>query len=701
MADLNKMFNPESVAVVGASNSEGKVGYIILNNIVNDGFKGNIYPVNPKDDIVQGLKAYKNVSDIPEVPDLVIISIPSVGVNGIVKECGEYGVKNIVVITAGFKEIGGEGAEREAELVALANEYGINVIGPNSLGTTDSHTPLNSSFSQHMPPKGNIAFISQSGAMMVAIIDWSLTSGIGFSKIISLGNKAGTTEIELIEYLSDDPETAVVICYLESITDDEDFIRTLRKVSYKKPVVILKSGSSSAGAAAASSHTGALAGSDRAFDTAFKQSGVFRVETMDELFDVGLAFSKCSLPTGRNLAIVTNAGGGGVLSVDAMEKFDLNLVQFDEETTARLKEAIPAEGSAKNPVDVMGDAPVSRYKDSLEIILESDEVDGLIVMVCPTASADPDGIAEALVEGSKDFEKPVIAVNMGGPSFEAANDLLRENNIPTYVFPETAVKVMSYLARFEAVRNRHYDDPIGDIDDVDKEAVEKIFAKVKADGRDTLLGSEAYAVAEAYGISAAPIKLATSPEEAGQLAEDMEFPVVLKIASDKILHKSDIGGVKVGIQTKEEAEEVYKEILDNANKAHPDIVPDGVEVQKMMDSGIEVLVGMVRDSQFGPMVGFGMGGIFVNLIEDVSFKLAKGLTSEEIDEQIAETKASKLLEGFRGEAPGDIDEVKNAIKRVARLTLDFPEISELDINPIFVYEKGSSALDVKIKIDEE
>ena len=261
--------------------------------------------------------------------------------------------------------------------------------------------------------------------------------------------------------------------------------------------------------------------------------------------------------------------------------------------------------------------------------------------------------------------------------------------------------LMSYLARFEAVRNRNYDDPIGDIDDVDKEAVEKIFAKVKADGRDTLLGSEAYAVAEAYGISAAPIKLATSPEEAGQLAEDMEFPVVLKIASDKILHKSDIGGVKVGIQTKEEAEEVYKEILDNANKAHPDIVPDGVEVQKMMDSGIEVLVGMVRDSQFGPMVGFGMGGIFVNLIEDVSFKLAKGLTSEEIDEQIAETKASKLLEGFRGEAPGDIDEVKNAIKRVARLTLDFPEISELDINPIFVYEKGSSALDVKIKIDEE
>ena len=698
MTDLTKMFNPDSVAIVGASNSAGKVGYIIVNNMINDGFEGNIYPINPKDDEIQGLKAYKNVSDLPEVPDLVIVSIPSVLVNPVVEECGEFGVKNMVVITAGFKEIGGEGVERENQLVALGQKYGINIIGPNSLGITDSHTPLNASFSQIMPPKGNIAFISQSGAMMVAIIDWSVTSGIGFSKIISLGNKAGTTEIELIEYLSDDPETAVVICYLESITEDEDFIRTLRKVSYKKPVIILKSGSSSAGAEAASSHTGALAGSDVAFDTAFKQSGVFRVTTMDELFDVGLAFSKCPLPTGRNLAIITNAGGGGVLSVDAMERYGLELVKFDEETNARLKEAVPEEGSIKNPIDVLGDAPVIRYKESLEAVLDSDDVDGLVVMVCPTASADADGIAQALVEGASEFDKPVIAVNMGGPTFENANDVLRDNGIPTYVFPETAVKVFDYLARFEAVQHRTYDDPVGDVDDIDKEAVEAIFAKVKEEGRDTLLGSEAYAVAEAYGIEAAPIKLATSAEEAGVLAEEMEFPVVLKIASDKILHKSDIGGVKVGIQSKEEAEAVYEEIIANAKKAHPDIVPNGVEVQKMMDSGIEVLVGMIRDAQFGPMIAFGMGGVLVNLLEDVSFKLARGLTTEEIAEQMEDTKVMGLLKGFRGEAPGDIEAVKSAIIRVARLTLDFPEISELDINPIFVYEKGSSALDIKIKL---
>ncbi|MDR2623915.1 MAG: acetate--CoA ligase family protein [Methanobrevibacter sp.] len=698
MNSLNEMFNPKSVAVIGASNSEGKVGYIVADNIVKEGYKGKIYPINPKSNEIQGIESYKNIADLPEVPELVVISIPSPHVNQAIKECGEVGVKNIVVITAGFKEVGGEGVKLEEEMVGLLKKYDINLIGPNSLGTIDTHTPLNSSFSQMMPSKGNIAFISQSGAMMVAIIDWSVTAGIGFSKVISLGNKAGVSEIELLKFLADDDETTVVIAYLESISEDEDFVRTLREVSNKKPVVVLKSGSSVAGAAAASSHTGALAGSDVAFDTAFKQSGIFRVTTMAELFDVALAFSMCPIPTGRNLAIITNAGGGGVVSVDAMERYGLNLVNFDDETTTKLEEVVPDEGSVKNPIDVLGDAPVSRYQEALSIVLNNDVVDSLVVMVCPTATADPDGIANALIEGAKDFDKPVVVVNMGGPSFVNADKLLRKNNIPTYVFPETAVKVMDYLERFNSVQNRIYDDPIAKIADVDKKAVEDIFKKVKSGKRDTLLGSEAYAVAKAYGISAAPIILSTTLREAGEVSEEMGFPVVLKIASDKILHKSDIGGVKVGIETKQEAEKVFEEIMENAKKAHPDITPDGVEVQKMMPNGQEVLVGMIRDKQFGPMVAFGMGGIYVNLIEDVAFNLAKGITSDEIDAQFENTKAAKLLKGFRGEAPSDIAEVKEAIKRVAKLTLDFPEISELDINPIFVYENGSSALDVKIKL---
>ncbi len=698
MVDLNKMFKPKSVAVIGASNTPGKVGYIIVDNLINDGYKGTIYPVNPKGGEILGKKAYANIKDIPEKVDLAIITIPSALANTAVKECGEVGVENMVVITAGFKEVGEEGAKLESELVALSKEYGINIIGPNSLGITDSHTPLNGSFSQMMPPTGNMAFISQSGAMMVAIIDWSVTSGIGFSKVISLGNKAGVTEIELLQYLADDDETNVIICYLESISEDEDFVKTMREAAHKKPIIILKSGSSSAGAEAASSHTGALAGSDLAFDTSFRQSGIIRVETMAELFELGLAFSKAPLPKGDNVAIVTNAGGGGVVTVDAMEKAGLKLVQFDEETTAKLKECVTEEGSAKNPIDVLGDAPVSRYKQSLEIVLSQDEVDSLIVMVCPTASADPDGIANAILEERKEFDKPIIVVNMGGPSFDKANDVLRENGVPTYVFPETAVKALGAMTKYAKLENRVYDDVVEKVTDIDKDAVKAIFEKVRADGRDTLLGSEACAVAEAYGISAAPIKLSTSADEAAQLAEEMEFPVVLKIASDKILHKSDIGGVKVGINSVEEAKATYDEIIANAKTAHPDIIPDGVEVQKMMDSGEEVIVGMIRDKQFGPMIAFGMGGIYVNLIEDVSFNLAKGMSSQEIDEQIESTKVSQLLEGYRGEAPCDVEEVKEAIKRVARLTLDFPEISELDINPIFVYEKGSSALDIKIKL---
>ena len=698
MRDLTKMFKPESVAVIGASTSPDKVGHIVVKNLIDGEFNGDIYPINPKGGEILGLTAYSNVKDCPKVPDLVVVAVPSKIVNPSLRECGEIGVKNAIVLTAGFKEVGGEGVKLEEELVDITKEYNINLIGPNSLGMIDSYTPLNSSFSQAMPDKGNIAFISQSGAMMVAIIDWSITAGIGFSKVISVGNKAGVNELDILKSLADDPETAVVICYVESVSEDPEFIKVMREVSIKKPIIFLKSGTSVAGAAAASSHTGALAGSDVAFDSAFKQSGIFRVKNMDDLFKVALAFSTCPLPKGRSVAVITNAGGGGVISVDEMEVQDLDLAKLSDDTLKKLGEVVPDEGSIKNPVDVLGDSPADRYEDTLEILLEADEVDSLIVMVCPTAKTDTDQIAENIVKVTKGADKPVLVVNMGGPSFIKGNELLRENNIPTYVFPEEAVSVIDYLERFSEVQKRNYDDPVGEITDVNKDKVSEIFAKVKEDGRDTLLGSEAYAFAKEYGIDAAPIILSKTPEEAADVAEEMGFPVVLKIASDKILHKSDIGGVQVGINSREEAIDAFNLIMDNVKKAHPDITPDGIEVQKMMDSGIEVLVGMIRDKQFGPMLAFGMGGVFVNLIEDASFKLANGLTSEEIDELISTTKVVKLLEGFRGEAPGDIDSVKNAIVRVARLSLDFPEISELDINPIFVYEEGSSALDIKIKL---
>lgn len=699
MKDLTGLFNPKSVAVVGASSQEEKVGYIITDNLKKCGFKGDIYPINTKaDGELLGLPAYKSVLDIPGDVDLAVMSIPAKFMNSALEECGQKGIKNVIVITAGFKEVGGEGVKLEQEMAEIANKYDMNVQGPNCLGSIDTHTPMNASFAQMMPKPGNIAFVSQSGAMTVAILDWSISEGIGFSKVVSLGNKVDISEIDVIEQLADDENTDVILCYLEGISDGERFLEVMKRVTKIKPVVILKSGSSSAGARAVSSHTGALAGNDSTFDAAFENCGVMRARSMQDLFDYGSAFSNSDLPKGKRIAVITNAGGGGVLTADKIEDIGLELADLSDETMEKLQEVIPSEGSVQNPIDVLGDAAPQRYEDTLDIVLAEDDTDSVIIMACPTASYKPHEVGEAIVQAKKKSDKPIMVVNMGGPSFVEENKVLRDNHISTFVFPETAVKALGALERYETIRSEDQESCIDKITDVDKDKAARIIADAKAKGRDALLGSEAYQVADAYGISAAPIVLATTKEEAGEAAEQMGFPVVLKIASDKILHKTDIGGVVVNVTTKEEAEQTFEKIMANAKKAHPDVVPDGVEVQKMMPNGHEVLIGMLRDDQFGPIIGFGMGGVYVNLINDVCFKLGSGISDEVIDDQINSTKISKLLKGYRGEKPSDIDSVKDTLKRVTKLTLDFPEIKELDINPVFVYEEGSSALDIKIKL---
>ena len=700
MKDLKGLFNPRGVAVIGASSQEGKLGYIVTDNLKTCGYQGEIYPINIKaDGEILGLQAYKSVLDIPgDECDLAVVAIPSRFANASLEECGQKGIKNVIVLTAGFKEVGGEGAKLEEELIEIAKKYDMNVQGPNCLGSLDAHTPLNASFAQIMPEPGNIAFVSQSGAMTVAIIDWSVLEGIGFSKVVSLGNKADVSEIDVIEELADDDKTDVILCYLEGISEGERFLRVMKEVTQKKPVVILKSGSSQAGAKAVSSHTGALAGNDFAFDAAFENCGVMRAKSMQDLFDYGIAFARSELPKGRKIAVITNAGGGGVLTADKIENIGLELADLTEETMGKLREVIPDEGSVHNPIDVLGDASPEAYEKTLEIVLAEDYIDSAIIMACPTASYKAKEVGEAIVEAKNKFDKPILVVNMGGPSFLEENKVLRENSIPTFVFPETAVSALKAMEDFSEIKAKDKTSVVDNIPGIDKQTATKIINNAKETGKDALIGSEAYQVAEAYGIAAAPIVLATSKEEAGAAAEEMQYPVVLKIASDKILHKTDIGGVQVNINSKEEVEKTYEEIMARAKEAHPDVVPDGVEVQKMMPKGQEVLVGMLRDVQFGPIIGFGMGGIYVNLINDVNFKLGSGMTDQDIENQINSTKVSKLLEGYRGDAPCDIDAVKDTLKRVTRLTLDFPEIQELDINPVFVYEEGSSALDIKIKL---
>ena len=699
MRDIKTLFKPRSVAVIGASSKEGKVGNIVVKNLISSGFQGDIYPINPKEEYIEGLKNYHSVLEVPGEIDLVVVSIPAMAVLDAVKECVEKHVKNMIILTAGFKEIGEEGAKIEKEIVEVARQGGMNILGPNVIGSIDTKSPINASFAQMMPHQGDIAFISQSGAMLVAILDWSISVGIGFSKTISIGNKADISEIDLIEYLGDDSDTNVILCYLESIANGDEFLRVVSEVSKKKPIVILKSGSSSAGAKAASSHTGALAGSDMAYDLAFEQTGVIRAHTMTELFDLGLAFSKLSLPKGDRVAVVTNAGGGGVVTADAVEKIGLKMATLSEKTIQELKEALPVEANVHNPIDVLGDAPPERYQIALEKVAHDEGVDAVIVMTCPTASAQPVPITEAVIQTAKaNSHIPMFAVNMGGVTFEKSKEMLMDADMPVYTFPEVPVSILKRMSEYTDYLENAKNQEVIHITDVDKEKVEEIFEEVRKDGRDALLGSETYKVARAYGISAAPLILAKSAEEAVVAANEMGYPVVLKIASDKILHKTDMGGVRANLKTAEEVREVFAEIMDNAKRAYPDVVPNGIEIQKMMPKGQEMIIGMMRDKGFGPMIAFGMGGIYVNLIKDASFKLAKGLTRQAIQKQIESTKAYTLLKGYRGEEASDINAVIDTIARIAKLTLDFPEIEELDINPVFVYPDGISALDVKIKI---
>ncbi len=699
MKNISSLFKPKSIAVIGASSKSGKIGNVVVKNLLEGGYKGNIYPINPKEEVIENLKNYKSILDVQDDIDLVVMAIPAASVYGAAVECAKKNVKNMIVLSAGFKEVGGEGVKLEKELVEFCKEKNINILGPNILGSIDTHNNLNATFGQLMPKKGDIAFISQSGAMLVAILDWSISAGIGFSKVVSIGNKADISENDLIEYIANDPDTSVILCYLESISDGKAFLKVVKKASVKKPVIILKSGSSSAGAKAASSHTGALAGSDLAFDLAFKQSGAIRAKNMTELFGLGMALSKLPLPKGENIAVVTNAGGGGVVTADAVENLNLKMAKLSGETIKTLQENLPHEGNYLNPVDVLGDASPERYKFALENVANDKNVDAIIVITCPTKVAKPLQITEEILNVRKKFkDKPIFPVNMGGFTFDESNKILLNNNMPSYIFPETVAEIIHGMTKYSKFLNEVKEQELVKFKNVNKAKIEEIFSKVKNEGRSALLGSEAYTVLESYGISSIPMFLTKSAKEAGEIADKLNYPVVLKIASDKILHKSDVGGVRVNIKSRKEVEMVFDEIMTSVKKALPNITPNGIEVYKMMPKGQEVIIGMMRDPSFGPMIAFGMGGIYVNLIKDASFRLAEGLTKQDIDEQIKETKAYTLLKGYRGEKPGDIEAVKEIIARIAQFTLDFPQIKELDINPVFVYEKGAYALDIKISI---
>jgi acetyltransferase len=719
---LSKLFAPGSIAVIGASRNPEKVGHAIVKNLLESGYPGKIYPINPREEKILGLKCFKSVKELPtpgkkeEAVELAVIAIPASKVLEAVKECAQSNINLIIVVSAGFKETGPDGLELEKELVTFCRKKNIRLLGPNCVGLIHTHTPVNASFARGFPRKGHISFISQSGAMLVSIIDWSEIAGLGFSHFVSLGNKADLHETDFLEYAGWDPTTRVILCYLEDIVNGQRFLEKASHISTLKPIIILKAGASPAGARAVTSHTGALAGSDSAYDAAFKQSAVLRVGNMEELFDMAFAFANQPLPEGNKIAIVTNSGGPGILTTDQVEKAGLHMARFTAETSKQLRAFLPVEASIYNPVDVLGDAGAERYQFALEKVLLDPQVDGVITLLCPTATTEPLEVARAVLKiRQKIPRKPLMGVFMGGKEIQEGQKLLREAGIPCYTFPERSVAAMEGMVKYHKNAASLRQKKLLQEGTAEKEQkrqkvnthlyntaqVKATFYDALKERRVVLLGHEGVKVLTAFEIPAAPSQLAREPQEAAQKAEEIGFPVVLKIASPKILHKSDIGGVVAGLENTQEVKKHFEGIMHRVQRFIPDAPFYGIEVQKMMPPGMEIIIGSSFDLQFGHLLVFGLGGIYVNLFKDISVRLAQNLEEVDIDEMIKETKAYHLLKGFRGSNPLDVQSLKDTILNTARLVTSFPEIREMDINPLLVYEKGVCAVDVKITLSHD
>ncbi|WP_135822446.1 acetate--CoA ligase alpha subunit [Halostella litorea] len=698
MGSLSALFAPESVAVVGATDREGSVGRAILTNLRDD-FEGRIVPVNPSRESVLGYDCYPDVGSVPDgPPDLAVVVVPPhVAVNA-VEEAGEAGVENVVVITAGFSETGSEGAARERELVEVAESYDMALVGPNSLGVMSTPVGMNATFGPENAQDGSLSFMSQSGAFITAVLDWANDQDIGFKDVVSLGNEAVVDETDLIEHWGDDPDTDVIIGYLEGIDDGQEFIRTAREVTDDTPIVLVKSGRTDAGAQAASSHTGSIAGSDEAYEAGLEQAGVQRVETVQELFDYARALSGQPLPDHDDVAVVTNAGGPGVMATDAIGDSSLSLASFSDDTIDALGEALPDGANVYNPVDTIGDADVDRFREAIDLALSDDGVGAAVVVSAPTAVLSFEELADAVVELQAEHEKPVVACLMGGESTEAAADRLREGGIPNYFDPARGVRSLDALSEYRDVREGSVDDPTAF--DVDRERAREVLSRAEDRG-DNRLGVEAMDLLDAYGIPTPAGDVVDSPEDAVAVAHDVDGPVVMKIVSPDILHKSDIGGVKVGVEN-EDVYDAYEDLVSRARNYQPDADILGVQVQEMvdLDEGTETIVGMNRDPQFGPLVLFGLGGIFVEVIEDTTVRVAP-LGRDEAEAMVDDIDAAPLLRGARGRTPADEDAIVETIQRLSQLVTDFPAILELDINPLVAGPDGVQAVDIRLTVDTE
>ena len=696
---LESFFNPRSVAIVGASRQKGKVGYEILANMVKAGYEGQIYPVNPKADVIEGLTCYPSLEAIGQTPDLVLVIVPAKFVPQIMEDCAKVGARSVIIITAGFKEIGDEGKKLEAQIAQVAKRTGIRFIGPNCLGLIAPGNKVNASFGGDLPVPGGIGYISQSGALLAAILDVANANGIGFSKLVSIGNKADVDELDLTKAMGSDPETKVVAGYLESISDGNAFVREAERISHSKPILLMKSGATEAGAKAASSHTGSLAGAEVAYESAFKRAGVVRCDSIKQQFDYAQAFSTQPLPAGPSVAVVTNAGGPGIMAADAIEQMGLTFANLNEETVNRLAERLPAAANVHNPIDVLGDALADRYEFVVDVVLDDPNVETVLVLLTPQAMTEARKSAEAVVRVAKSKPaKPVLACFLGAGKVQEGIVALRQGGIPQYDSPESAVETIKVMADY--VRWRSRPKRVVKLFSVNRRKVENIVDRHSRQGMKDIGEAESKEILEAYGFVTPKGSIGTTADQAAGIAQQLGYPVVLKIWSPDILHKSDVGGVKVGLSGEQQVRDAFDLMMYRIPKKRPEAHILGVLVQEMCGSGREVILGMHRDPHFGPLMMFGMGGVMVEVLKDVSFYLAP-LTADEAKQMLVSTKTYQLLKGVRGQEGVDIDAIAEGLQRLSQLVTEFPQIREMDINPYVVGPAGTTPIAVDARISLE
>jgi len=693
--------SPKSIAVIGASDKEGSVGRAITSNIMK-GYTGTVFPISPTRDTVFDQKAYKSVLDVPDEIDLAVIITKNTIVPTVLEECGKKKIQGAIVITAGFKEVDEEGKKLEEQLKDIAKKYNLQVIGPNCLGVMnlDPQTMMNSTFLKITPKSGEIALVSQSGAICAALVEDASAQGIGFSAVVSMGNKADMTEIDVLKMLAEHEQTKVIVMYLEDMGNGQEFLKVCKQITklnaVKKPVLVLKSGRSPEGAKAAMSHTGALMGSDEIYDALLQQSGAIRVDTMEELFDYATAFSKQPLPIEGDLVIVSNAGGPAIISTDSCSKLGIKMAKI-EEIRSKIDAVIPPWGSSRNPVDIVGDADFNRFENVLNEVLQHKNVGSVISMCTPSATLDYDKLAEVIVRMSKKYKKTMLASLMGLDEGITNREILAAGDVPYYTYAEGSIRALKAMLRFvDWVKS-----PDGNITkfEVDKDKAQSIFDKVKEEGRTNLLEDEGREILDAYGFPLPQSVVATTEDEAVAAANKIGYPIVMKISSPQIVHKSDAGGVKVNLTNDDETRDGFKTIMDNARKYDSNADIKGVLIVEMVKGGKEMIIGSKLEPGMGPVVMLGMGGIYVEILKDVTFRLAP-LTDQEANDMISSIKTKKLLDGVRGEEPSDINKLSECIQRLSQLVSDFKEIKELDMNPVLVMEKGQGCkiLDVRIGI---